>query len=203
MMAFCFPGGEKKMAKIPYADIERSPQKIRDFFEKLKANDLEILNVHRMVAHSEASVREFIRLGGKLLTRPHLSPRLRELVILRIAQLHGARYEWAHHVPIALQTGLTIEQIKRLKDWRNAASFSDEEKAALQYTEELFREHQPSPETFASASRFLDHAALVELTLIIGYWSMVAKFLKTFQVDVEEDFERENRELLREAGSFP
>ncbi len=190
------------MAKIPYADIDRASQKIKDFFDKIKANDLEILNVHRMVAHSEASVREFIRMGSKLLTKPHLSPRLRELVILQIAQLHGARYEWAHHVPIALQAGVGMDQIKNLKAWQASPLFSEEEKAVLQYTEELFREHQPTPETFAHASGLLDHPSLVELTLCIGYWSMVAKFLKTFQVDVEEDFAKNNADLLRESGSF-
>jgi 4-carboxymuconolactone decarboxylase len=189
------------MAKIPYADIDRSSEKIRQFFEKVKGSDLEILNVHRMVAHSEASVREFIRLGSRLLTKPHLSPRLRELVILRVAQLHGARYEWAHHVPIALQAGVSMEQAKQLKKWSASACFSDEEKSVLSYTEELFRQHEPSQETFAKASQYLDHAALVELTLCIGYWSMVAKFLKTFQVDVEEQFASENADLLQEAGS--
>lgn len=188
------------MARIPYADIDRSSQKIRDFFDKIKANDLEILNVHRMVAHSEASVREFIRMGSRLLTKPHLDPRLRELVILRIAQLHGARYEWAHHVPIALQAGLTMDQVKNIREWSASACFSQQEKTVLRYTEELFREHQPSAETFASASECLDHAALVELTLCIGYWSMVAKFLKTFQVDVENEFERQHAEVLRQAG---
>jgi alkylhydroperoxidase family enzyme len=190
------------MAKIPYADIDRSSEKIREFFSKIKANDLEILNVHRMVAHSEASVREFIRLGSRLLTKPHLNPRLRELVILRIAQLHGARYEWAHHVPIALQAGVSMEQIRNLALSEASNCFIEEEKAVLRYTEELFRENQPTNETFTSASRFLDHAALVELTLCVGYWSMVAKFLKTFQVDVEEEFQLKNATLLREAGSL-
>ncbi|RJP25900.1 MAG: carboxymuconolactone decarboxylase family protein [Candidatus Abyssobacteria bacterium SURF_5] len=189
------------MARIPYADIDSSSEKVRDFFEKIKRSDLEILNVHRMVAHSEVSVREFIRLGSRLLTKPHLSPRLRELVILKIAQLHEARYEWAHHVSIAVQTGVTMEQIKNLKNYGDSACFTGEEKAVLLYTDELFRSHQPSPKTFAETSAFLDHAALVELTLCIGYWSMVAKFLKTFQVDVEEEFERKNAELLHASGS--
>ena len=188
------------MARITYADIGHSSQKIKEFFEKLKGSDLEILNVHRMVAHSEASVREFIRFGSRLLTKPHLSPRLRELVILRIAQLHEARYEWAHHVPIALQAGVSMDQIRQLNQWQASASFSGEEKAVLAYTEELFRRHEPAEETFNCASQYLDHPALVELTLCIGYWSMVAKFLKTFQVDVEEDFARQNAQLLENAG---
>ena len=189
------------MARIPYANIEESPQKIRDFFDKIRANGLEILNVHKMVAHSDASIREFIRLGNKLLTKPHLEPRFRELAILLIAQMHGATYEWAHHVPIALQAGVSREQVKEIGDWGASSQFSREEKTVLKYTEEVARDSQPKDETFDAASRFLDQPSLVELTLSIGYWCMVAKFLRTFQVDVEDSFKRQHAELLREVGT--
>ena len=48
------------MARIPYPDIENAPPKVRDFFEKIKANSPRILNVNRMMAHSPGSVRELI-----------------------------------------------------------------------------------------------------------------------------------------------
>ncbi|GAB4330783.1 MAG: hypothetical protein Kow0099_01580 [Candidatus Abyssubacteria bacterium] len=188
------------MPRIPYAKLEESSQKIQDFFKKVTSNNLEILNVHRMVAHSEASVREFVRMGSRLLTKPRLEPRYRELAILRIAQLHGAEYEWAHHVPIAMQTGVTLEQIKDLANWKQSALFDAREKTVLRYTEEVIRENQPSDETFDAASRFLDHPSLVELTLSIGFWCMVAKFLRTFQVNIEESFAREHAALLKETG---
>ena len=75
------------MAKIPYARIEDTPQKIRDFFAKMQANNPRLMNIHRMLAHSPASVREFLRFGNRLLARAELDPRLRELVIIRIAEL--------------------------------------------------------------------------------------------------------------------
>ncbi len=189
------------MARIPYADIEKSPEKIRDFFGKIRANGFEIINIHKMVAHSDASVREFIRFGNKLITKPHLESRFRELAILRIAQLHGVEYEWAHHVPIALQAGVSREQIKEIGNWGPSRQFSGEEKTVLKYTEEVARDSQPKDETFDAATRFLDHPSLVELTLSIGYWCMVAKFLRTFQVDVEDSFRREHAALLGEVGS--
>jgi alkylhydroperoxidase family enzyme len=188
------------MARIPYADIEKSSQKVREFFEKIETDGFEILNINKMVAHSEASVREFVRLGSKLIIKPHLKPRYRELAILKIAQIHGVNYEWAHHVPIAMQTGVTLEQIKQLGNWRDSSLFTNEEKTILKYTEEVSKENQPKEETFAAASAFLDHASLVELTLSIGFWGMVARFLLTFRVDLEENFLRENGELLKDIG---
>ena len=191
------------MPRIPYADINMSPEKIRDFFEKMGGPDAEVQNIFKMIAHSDISVREFIRLGARLLTKPHLEPRFRELAILRIAQLLGARYEWAHHVPIAVGTGVTGEQIKEIEEWRESPLFTDEEKTVLKFTEEIVRDSQPGDYTFAAASKFLDSPSMVELTLSIGYWSMVAKFLKTFQVDVEEEFLQKHDELLKYTGLLP
>ena len=190
------------MTRIPYADIDKTPQKVRDFFDKMRANTdgAEIMNIFKMAAHSEASVREFVRLGNRLLMKAHLDARFRELAILRIAQLLGARYEWAQHVPIAMGTGLTRDQIKELECWRESSLFGDEEKTVLGYTEEVVRDSRPREETFAAASNFLDHSSLVELTLSIGYWSMVAKLLKTFRVDVEEQFLEQHGELLDDVG---
>lgn len=190
------------MTRIPYANIEESPQKVRDFFEKMRANSdgAEIMNIFKMMAHSDISVREFIRLGNRLLMKAHLEHHFRELAILRIAQLLGARYEWAQHVPIAIGAGVSKKQIKELEKWRKSSLFDDKEKTILQYTEEVVSDSQPKNETFAAASRFLDRPSLVELTLSVGYWSMVAKFLNTFQVEVEEAFLNEHDELFQYTG---
>ncbi|NQU07279.1 MAG: carboxymuconolactone decarboxylase family protein [Candidatus Abyssubacteria bacterium] len=190
------------MTRIPYADIDKTPQKVRNFFDKMRANTdgAEIMNIFKMAAHSDASVREFVRLGNRLLMKAHLDARFRELAILRIAQMLGARYEWAQHVPIAMGTGLTRDQIKELEGWRESSLFDDNDKTVLGYTEEVVRDSRPQEETFAAASNFLDHSSLVELTLSIGYWSMVAKFLKTFRVDVEEQFLEQHGELLDDVG---
>ena len=190
------------MTRIPYANLDESPQKVRDFFDKMRTNTdgAEVMNIFRMAAHSDVSIREFIRLGTRLLMKARLDPRFRELAILRIAQMIGARYEWAQHVPIAMGTGVTREQIKELGAWRGSSLFDERDQIALKYTEEVVRDSRPQDDTFEAASKFLDHTSLVELTLSIGYWSMVGKFLKTFQVDVEEQFLEDHKELLEFTG---
>ncbi len=190
------------MTRIPYADLDESPPKVRDFFDKMQANTdgAEIMNIFRMAAHSGVSIREFIRLGNRLLMKAHLDGRLRELAILRIAQMVGARYEWAQHVPIAVGTGISREQIRDLEGWRDSELFDERDKTVLQFTEEVVRDSRPQDETFEAASKFLDQTSLVELTLSIGYWSMVGKFLRTFQVDVEEKFLPDHKELLEFTG---
>jgi 4-carboxymuconolactone decarboxylase len=183
------------MARVPYARIDQAPEKIKEFFNKLEKNS-RVLNVQKMVANSPGSVREFTRFGNALLNKSKLSPYFRELVIIRVSFLTGSRYEWAQHVPIALSAGVSKEQLEEIKDWPGSSLFSPEDKVILKFTDEVVHGHQPSEETFALAAKFLDPTSLVELTLAIGYWSMVGKFLRTFQVEIEESLLKDIGHLL-------
>lgn len=190
------------MTRIPYANLDETPQKVQDFFAKMRANSdgAEIMNIFKMAAYSHCSIREFIRLGNRLLMKAHLAHRYRELAILRIAQLLGARYEWAQHVPIAVDAGISKEQIKEIENWRESSLLDEKDKTVLKYTDEIVGDSHPHDETYKAASKFLDDTSLVELTLSIGYWSMVGKFLRTYQVDVEPEFMEKHKGLLDYTG---
>lgn len=54
----------------------------------------------------------------------------------------------------------------------------------------------PDKSVHHEAVAFLDHTSLFELTFSRGYWSMIAKFLKTFQVNIEEEFLAKNEQLF-------
>ena len=183
------------MARVPYAPIDQAPEKIKDFFAKLKANG-RVLNVQKMVANSPGTVREFTRFGNALLMKSKLKSYFRELVIIRISFLTGSRYEWAQHVPIALSAGVTKEQLEEINNWKDSTLFSEEDKVILKFTDQVVQAHQPSEETFNLAAKFLDPESLVELTLAIGFWSMVGKFLRTFQVEIEESLLKDIGPLL-------
>lgn len=183
------------MARVPYARIDQAPGKIKDFFAKLEANG-RVLNVQKMVANSPGSVREFTRFGNALLMKSKLSATFRELVIIRVSFLIGSRYEWAQHVPIALRAGVTKDQLEEINHWQDSSLFSKEDRVILKFTDEVVQEHHPSEDTFNRAAKFLDPESLVELTLSIGYWSMVGKFLRTFQVEIEESLLGEIGHLL-------
>jgi alkylhydroperoxidase family enzyme len=65
------------------------------------------------------------------------------------------------------------------------AVFSDNEKAVLRFTDDVVRNVKAStrPE---GVQAFLTPGALVELTLTIGYYMMVCRFLETTGVEGEE-----------------
>ena len=186
------------MAKIPYPTPEALSPKVNELFEKIRANNWPVLNVNRIMAHSSGIARELIRLGAMLLAKTELNPRFRELAVMRVARFCGSKYEWAQHVPIALEAGLTREELKNITRWKTSGLFNEEDKAVLAFAEEVARDHQPAEETFAAVSAFLDNTALVELTTAVGYWSMIANLLNTFDVEIEAELGTEYEELWPE-----
>ncbi len=77
-----------------------------------------------------------------------LDPRLRELVIMRVAILNGAPYEADQHAPIALKEGMTQAQLDALPAWQDSALFDDTERAVLAYTDAMTRNIQVDAPVF-------------------------------------------------------
>jgi alkylhydroperoxidase family enzyme len=170
------------MARLPYVDPEQAPEAVRETLAKLPVK----LNIFRMMAHAETNFRPLILLGTSILSQQKLDPRLRELAILRVASLSKAAYEWVQHVPIGKATGLTDAQIAALeRQDAKAASFDDRDRMVLDFTTEMVREVRVSDAVFERAKGQLSPQEVVELSLAVGYYMMIARLLETTAVDIE------------------
>jgi 4-carboxymuconolactone decarboxylase len=171
------------VARLPYADPERLPQPAREALEAMPP-----LGVFRMMANAESAFRPWLRWGGVLLSDLELDPLLRELAILRVARLTPhADYEWVQHVPIARSVGAGDEQVEALeRDEPEAACFSDQQRTVLSFTTEFLRDARVSDDTFAAATGFLSARELVELMMVIGQYSMLARVMATTELDLDE-----------------
>src|SRR5438270_39358 len=66
--------------------------------------------VSTLVRHPKLT-RAYLRFSGYLLYGSTLPARIREQAILRVAHRRGCGYEWAHHVKIAREAGLSDSDI--------------------------------------------------------------------------------------------
>jgi 4-carboxymuconolactone decarboxylase len=108
-------------------------------------------------------------------------PALRELVILRVAVLNGAEYEFEAHVPHALAAGMSEEGIERLRRGEIDA-FSSLEKLVLQYTDAMTRELVVPEALYPQLDKHFDARTLVELTATIAGYNMVSRFLIAMRI---------------------
>ena len=171
------------VARLPYADPERLPEPARDALEAVPP-----LGVFRMMANAETAFRPWLRWGGVLLRDLELDPILRELAILRVARITPhADYEWIQHAPIALSVGATEEQVAALeRDDIEAGCFSEAERTMLRFTTEFIRDARVSDGTFEQAKALLSARELIELMMVIGQYSMLARVMATTELDLDE-----------------
>ena len=171
------------MSRIPYFEVDQATGKHAEFLEKLKPH----LNIYRMLANSEAGLKGFVRMGNALLYRCELDAGLRELAIVRVGRLSRTAYEVFQHERIAREAGVAEDKIAALRDATiEAPAFTDQEKAVLRYTDDVVRNVRASDKTLKAIQAFLTPGAVVELTLTIGYYMMVCRFLESMGVDGEE-----------------
>ena len=168
------------MARIPYCDIEQTSEEVQSTFAKLGAP----MNVFRMMAHAEGCFKPFMRVGASMLTRLKLDPKLRELALLHSVKLTGGDYEWVQHVPVAEGLGVSADQITALEAGRiDEPCFSDVERAVLRFTDEVVRDVRASDEALAAVRCHLSDREAVELILMSGFYTTLARLTETMGVE--------------------
>jgi len=69
-----------------------------------------------------------------------------------------------------------------------------------EYTDEVAREVSVTDQTFNVLKKFLSDQTIVELTVTIGYYSMLARVLVPLQVEVDESYIGSVSELIGRRG---
>ena len=121
-------------------------------------------------------------------TKSTLSPRVREMLILRIGWRCRSAYEWAAHAPAGRRAGLTDDQIRRLaRDGYDGWSAADA--AVVRAADELFADDTISDATWKALDDQFDERQLLDLLVTTGGYRMVSMVLNTFGVPAEPNSE--------------
>jgi 4-carboxymuconolactone decarboxylase len=94
---------------------------------------------------------------------------------------------WHSYSKRATETGVTDDVIAAIRERRAAPFQRDDDRATFNYAAELLGRHHAAKPTFDAAIAALGKAGLVELTALIGNYSMVAMALNAFEVDMPAD----------------
>lgn len=168
------------MPRTPLADFEPAMQKR---LEELWGTPP---NLYRCLANHPRLVAAWSDFS-KALRHDSRTPRaLRELVILRGAQLMRSEYEWAQHLKMARKTGVRESQIAALANWKSSPEFDMKEKAALLLAESVTN-GRVTDEVYREVARHFDHHDYVELSITAAFYAMVGRMLDAMGVQLEPD----------------
>lgn len=125
--------------------------------------------------------------ASRLMPFGRLPARLREKLILRTAWHCRSRYEWGQHVEIALSVGVRDQEIIDLARGRDDGDPAHA--AALRACDELCRGTLISDSTWRALADHFSPDALVEITILVGHYQMVAGLLVNSGIDLEPGIE--------------
>jgi 4-carboxymuconolactone decarboxylase len=136
----------------------------------------------RAVIHNAALADKWQQLGAQLRYRTSLPPRLSELAILVTARHFDCQFEWYAHEPHALKAGLVPAAVAAIRSGRRPALEQPDELAVYDYAIELHGQHVVSDATYKRALDLFGVVTVVELTALLGYYSMVAMTLNAHEL---------------------
>jgi 4-carboxymuconolactone decarboxylase len=140
-----------------------------------------------VLLHSPELASRVEQLGVFIRYECSVPKRLRELAILVVGSHWKADYEWYAHAKIALGEGLSPAVVDAIG--HGAAPPFDEEadRVVFAFCRELLRDGRVGDATYAPVQTLLGDTGAVELTGLVGYYTLLALQLNTFQVAAPSD----------------
>jgi AhpD family alkylhydroperoxidase len=145
------------------------------------------LNVLGTLAQHPTLMHAYHSFNGHILYTNSLDARQRELLVLRVAARRGAEYEWAQHVHIARDAGLTDDEIGRIAGGEQSADWSPLDGAMLRAVDELLADARITDGTWSDLARELDRHQLMDLVFTVGAYDLLAMAFRSFGVELDED----------------
>jgi alkylhydroperoxidase family enzyme len=154
-------------------------------------------NMAMTLAQHPRLAAAYYTFGKYLALDSTLSPRVRELVTLRVAWLLKSDYEWCHHVRFAKAIGVTGEEIDAIREGPTSSAWCDDDKCFLQVVDDLYFKHKLDEATWRGLSQRLDRQQVMDLVFTIGHYISTALVLSAFNIRIEAGFAREDHPLER------
>jgi 4-carboxymuconolactone decarboxylase len=180
------------LARIPLASPETLTPEQQRVYDRIVAGPRKrVVGPLLAALHNPGLADRWQQLGELLRYQTGLGPKVSELAILVTARRWNTPLEWQVHSEAARKAGIPESVIEALRissppQFDNAED--DGELAAVyEYARQLQEHGQVSASTYQDVLEQLGIAGIVELTAVIGYYTMVAMTLNAHQIVRPED----------------
>jgi alkylhydroperoxidase family enzyme len=145
------------------------------------------MNAMGVLAHHPELTSAYNNLISHALYFTTITARQRELLILRVAYLRNAAYEWAQHVYQAGVVGISPQEIERVRVGPGDVGWDALEGALLAAADELVADARIGDTTYATLSSSLDTQQLMDVVFTVGAYEVFAMAMRSFDVVLDDD----------------
>lgn len=165
----------------PWQDHEPVPEAL---LAAIKARRLggELIGIDRVLLKSFPLATGWNELLRRVRAEFDLPLAYREMIMLRVAALNGAEFEWGVHYPAYLEAGGTEEKAESLRTPGVSSIFDDKEAALLRLTDQSTQNVAVNAEVVQTVKALFGEKMTVEAVATIAAYNMVSRFLVALQI---------------------
>jgi AhpD family alkylhydroperoxidase len=161
------------MARIPpRTDRDSLDAPARDALDRVVASRGSLLRPFETLLHTPALADAVSALGHELRYEGDLSDRDRELATIATGRAQGCDFVWSSHLDAARAAGVGTATIAALE--RGSDDVDAGDAAIVAFVRQLCASALVDDATFAAVRERLGDAAVVELSVVVGYYSLLA-----------------------------
>ncbi len=170
------------------APVISASSDVEELYDKagLRAPGGSPLNIFSTLAHHPSLLRRWLVFATHVLAKNSLTPRDRELLILRTGWRCRSQYEFSQHAVIALRCEISADEMQRTKLAVADGAWSDDDAALLNAADELHDEACISDGTWRRLAARLTDQQLLDVIFTVGNYHIVSFALNSCGVQLDD-----------------
>jgi 4-carboxymuconolactone decarboxylase len=174
--------------RIPLPTVEQlSPTQRAVYEEVVRGPRGRLVGPLRAAILSPDLAGRWSRLGEFLRYGTSIPPRQSELVILVTGRRWTSHVEWAIHSRIALEKGVPAAVVEAIRRGAPPAFDDPDDAAVYEFARQLQQAGRVDLAAYRAVGDRWGDVGLVELTAIVGYYTMVAMTLNAHEIPATEE----------------
>lgn len=171
------------MTRTPFlSPQEMTPEQRRIYDEIVASRGTWLNGPFAPMLHQPRLADPAQKLGEFLRYKTSLPPNLSELAILVVARHWDCDFEWYQHAPIALRSDVPPDIVDAISHDRRPATLGESQAAVYDFARTLLEDHVVPDPIYERAKALFGVVGTVELTALIGYYTLIAFTLNAHQV---------------------
>lgn len=167
--------------RVPFVEVGANPT-LAPIEARIQAARGAISPLYRVLLNSAPLVEGWEALLTAIRQKTSVPPALRELVILRVAVLNGAAYEFEAHVAHAQRARISAEKISALRDGGDNLHLDAVERLVVRLTDAMTRDIEVPDALYRELESRFGPTELVELVATVAAYNMVSRFLVALRI---------------------
>jgi len=152
--------------------------------QRIRAERGRISPLYQVLLNSPPIAHGWEQLLSAVRNRNSIPADVRELVILRVAVLNRAAYEFDAHVPHALAAGVTQQAVDAMRSvpLRGAAPLTRQQYAAVHLADAMTRDIEVGEDVYAEVRSIFSTQGQLDLVATVAAYNMVSRLLVALQI---------------------